>query len=215
MNRKFPVLESLFKQFKPMLFRRKEEVARSDYLTNSVFYLNKGFIRLYTVSAGGNELTLHIFGPSDIFPVWLNSDLPFSGYYFESLTPAAVYYCERSKLAQFIEKNPKANPEIIAQLIFFSQSVIKKLESKIFFDAYQQVIATILDLTESFGEQVSTGITISYWFTHQDIANIASLSRERVTTEINNLVKEGLISYNSHFIMIPKIESLKAELNKP
>lgn len=187
-------------------------MARSDYLTNSVFYLNKGFIRLYTVSAGGNELTLHIFAPQSIFPIWL-SDSPFSGYYFESLTPAAVYHCEKSKLQQFIKNNPAANAEVMQQLSSFSLSIIKKLETKIFDDANHQVMVTLLDLAEHFGQEENEGTIISYWFTHQDIANIASLSRERVTTEINNLVKRKLISYKSHFIIIPKIAQMRKELN--
>ena len=212
MDTKFPILESFSKQFKPMLFRRKETISDSDDL-NHIFYLNQGYIRLYTVSRDGNELTLHIFSHSSIFPILWNKDLQSSEYYFESLTPVEVYSCEKGKLEQLIAEKTSANLEIIRQLTSFSESTIKKLELKIFGDAYEQVVATILDLAEYFGKAGAGGSTIiSYWFTHHDIASLTGLSRERVTIEINNLINKKLISYDGHFIAIPKLELLKAEL---
>lgn len=203
------MLDNFFKQFKPVLFRRKEAITGSDNL-NRIFYLNQGFIRLYTISKEGAELTLHIFSPTSLFPIlWEN---PASEYYFESLTPAEVYSCEIDKLQQLIKEKPDTNSELINQLTFFSQKAIKKLEFKIFGDAYQQVAATILDLAECFGKKDKEGDIISYWFTHQDIASLAGLSRERVTIEMNHLLKQKLIVYDGHFIAIPNLKSLKSEL---
>ena len=197
-----------------MLFRRKETVTRSDYSTGSVFYLNQGYIRLYTVSAEGNELMLHIFSPSSVFPILWNKIPQPSEYHFESLTPVEVYQCHKDKLKQFIDKNPAASLEIMRQLSSFSESMIKKLESKIFGDAYQQVVNTVLDLAKCFSQKDKGSAIINYWFTHQDIANITGLSRERVTLEINKLIEKKLLSYNNHFIVIPKLELLNLELEK-
>lgn len=194
-----------------MLFRRREVVISSDD-SNKVFYLNQGYIRLFTISKEGDELTLHIFSSSSVFPLLWSNQL--DGYYFESLTPVEVYPAEKNTFQQFIARNSGANLEIMQQLTAFSESIMKKLESKIFGDAYQQVAATILDLAECFGQKDQGQATISYWFTHQDIANLTGLSRERVTMEINNLLKEKLISYGAHFINIPKLELLKEELEK-
>lgn len=203
------MLDIFFKQFKPLIFRRKETITGSDNL-NHIFYLNQGYIRLYTISREGAELTLHIFSPSSVFPILWNTQI--NEYYFESLTPVEVYSCETSRLQQLIKEKPDTNTELIQQLSFFSQKAINKLEFKIFGDAYQQVIATILDLVECFGKKDEKDTVISYWFTHQDIASLAGLSRERVTIEINNLLNKKLISYNSHFIAIPNLKSLKSEL---
>lgn len=213
MNGKFPKLDSFFMQFKPMLLRRKEDVLSSVYSEVGIFYLKQGYVRFYTVSGEGDEMTLYIFSPNSCFPLWL-IDSKYSGYYFETLTPSEVYYCDRSKLDQFLSKNLDVNLEIMQQLSQFSASIIKKIEYKIFGSAYQQVIATILDLAECFGQKDKEETTIVYWFTHQDIANIVSLSRERVTMEINNLMKKKLISYNNHFIIIPKLELLRSEAIK-
>ncbi len=203
------MLDIFFKQFKPLLFRRKETITGSDNL-NRIFYLNQGYIRLYTISRAGTELTLHIFPPSSVFPILWNAQI--NEYYFESLTPVEIYPCEINKLQQLISEKPATNSELFTQLSLFSQKAIRKLEFKIFGDAYQQVAATILDLVECFGKKSKAGTVISYWFTHQDIASLAGLSRERVTIEMNNLLKQKLISYDSHFITIPNLESLKSEL---
>ena len=194
-----------------MLFRRKETITDTDDL-NRVFYLNQGYIRLYTISGEGAELTLHIFSPSSVFPILWDKDPVPNKYYFESLTPVEIYSLEKSKLQQLIAEKPGAGVEILQQLTSFSQSAIKKLEFKIFGGAYQQVVATLLSLAECFGKKDEAGTVISYWFTHQDIASITGLSRERVTIEINHLLNNKLIFYDSHFITIPKLEQLKSKL---
>lgn len=187
---------------------------RTDYSTGSVFYLNQGYVRLYTVSAEGAELTLHIFSNSYIFPIQWNKIPQSSDYYFESLTPVEVYQCPEDKFKQFIDQNFAASSEIMSQLNSFSESMIKKLESKVFGDAHQQVVATVLDLAKCFSQKDKGSVTISYWFTHQDIGSITGLSRERVTIEINKLIKKKLLSYNNHFIVIPRLELLNLDLEK-
>lgn len=194
-----------------MLFSRKERIAPFDDLKESIFYLKQGYVRFYTLSNEGNELTLHIFSPNFIFPI-LWGDSTENEYFVESLTPIEVYRGEKHKLEQLMAKDPEANLEVMLQLKLFSGSIMKKLESKIFGNSYQQVITTILNLAECFGQKDKEYMVINYWFTHQDMANITGLSRERVSLEMNILVKKNLISYNNHFIVIPKYESLKAEL---
>lgn len=205
------MLESFSKQSKPMLFRRKQILVDCAD-KNQIFYLKQGYIRLYTVSKEGNELTLHIFSPSSIFPILWEKNFDCDKYYFESLTPVEVYSLKKDKLQEFIAKEPDASLEVTAQLAYFSKSAIKKLELKIFGNAYQQVIATILDLAVLLGKKDKREIVIDYWFTHQDIASITGLSRERVTIEINNLLNKKLIHYNNHFIAIPDIKLLETEI---
>lgn len=205
------MLDSFLKQTKPMLFRRKELIPGADNF-DRIFYLNQGFIRLYTISREGSELTLHIFRPSSIFPILWNKSLDPTKYFFETLTPVEVYSIEKDKLLKLASYEPSTSLEIIQQLSSFSESAIKKLEFKIFSDAYQQIIATLLNLVECFGKKDNGTLVISYWFTHQDIASLTGLSRERVTIEINKLLNKNLISYSKHFISIPKIKLLKSEI---
>lgn len=205
------MLESFFKQFKPMLVRRKETIAGSSDL-NHVYYINQGYIRMYTVSESGGEVTLYIFSPSTIFPILWNKNPVLGQYYFESLTPAEIFSVEKNKLQQFMVQKPEVCSEIVDQLSSFSHLAIKKLELKILGSAYRQVIFTILDLASHFGQKNKDGLVVAYWFTHQDIASLTGLSRERVTIEINNLQNKKLICYSSHFMTIPKLQSLESEL---
>ena len=205
------MLESFFKQSKPMLFRRKETITGSND-PNRIFYLNQGFIRLYTISKKGSELTLHIFTPTSLFPILWDKTDESDQYYYESLTPVEVYKKEKKELQQFVLQDPAAGQEIMQQLSSFSKSAIKKLQYKILGTAYQQVVATILNMANCFGQETKTGTVLTYWFTHQDIAHLVGSSRERVTIEIDNLLKKRLITYDNHFISIPQLELLKSEI---
>lgn len=213
MNAKSLLLDFFSKQSNPTILRRKERVLDFND-SKRIFYLKQGYVKIYTISSEGKELTLHIFSPSDIFPImWEKIDGP-NEYCYESLTPVEIYSCKLDKLEQLMKEKPDVNLEIIRQLTAFSKSSIRKLENKIFGNAYLQVLASILDLADFFGKSAKGKTVISYLFTHQDIASLSGLARETATIEINKLVSKKLISYNSRFIIIPKIEALKKEFYK-
>lgn len=211
MNTKSLLQDFFSKQSVPTILRRKERILDFND-SKRIFYLKQGYVKIYTISSEGKELTLHIFSPSDIFPIiWDKISGP-NEYSFESLTPVELYSCKLDKLQQLMKEKPEVNLEIIRQLAAFSQSSIKKLENKIFGNAHRQVVATLLDLADFFGKKDKGRTVISYWFTHQDIASLSGLARETATIEIDKLISKKIITYNSRFIIIPKIELLKKQL---
>lgn len=203
-------LTDFFMQSKPLLFRRRERIIHPQDYNLFVFYLKQGFVRFYLVSEEGFELTLHIFTPTSFFPVVGISEE--SDYYFESLTPAEVYRVQRDRFNYFINDHPTEGLEVLKKSIFLYEQVLKKFSYKSFGSAYQQVILAILDLGLIFDSGDSKTKMINYWFTHQDLASLTGLSRERVSLEVQKLIKKGLISYQGHFIVVKNTKELEREL---
>ena len=82
--------DTFYKQFKTRTYKKGETLIRSDDDPQGIFCLKKGYIRQYTISAAGTELTLHILKPTSYFPmVWAINGTP-NVYYFEALTPVEV-----------------------------------------------------------------------------------------------------------------------------
>ena len=64
-----------------------------------------------------------------------------------------------------------------------------------------------------FGKVEADGeITIMLPLTHQDIADIAGISRETASLAINKLEKKKIITYKKRLIAIKNIETLEEEL---
>lgn len=208
-------LDKFLKQFKPILYRRKERIVLPGEETNDTYYIAQGHVTQSILSPNGNEFTPYIFAPKAFFPLICSESDKLSGthdYEYSSLTPVEVYKFPKQKLMTFLLENPNAVSILNDQLATYSTELLKKLETRVFSDAFHMVILGLLDLAKLFGKKEGKQTLVNYWFTHQDIANISGLSREVVTKQMNKLMKKKIITYKSHFIVINDLESLKTEL---
>ena len=91
--------ETFYKQFIIRDYKRGEMLIRADDDPLGIFCLTKGYVRQYTISKIGFELTLHILKPISYFPmVWAINGTP-NIYFFEALTPVQVGRAPRDKVA--------------------------------------------------------------------------------------------------------------------
>src|SRR3989304_6379685 len=82
--------QNFYKQFVTRNYKKGEMIIRADDDPLGIFYLTKGYVRQYTISKAGFELTLHILKPISYFPmVWAVNGTP-NVYYFEALTAVEV-----------------------------------------------------------------------------------------------------------------------------
>lgn len=207
--------DTFLKQFKPILYRRKERIILPGEGTENVYYVAQGHVTQSILSPNGNQFTPYIFAPNTFFPsIWFESGkLPdIHDHEYESLTPVEVYRIPKEKLLAYLRENPSEIFIFHEQLTIYSAELLKKLETRVFSDAFHMVILGLLDLVTLFGKKQTKEIIINYWFTHQDIANISGLSREVVTIQMNKLMKKKLIRYKSHFIVINNLKLLEVEL---
>lgn len=104
--------DTFYKQVKSRSYKKGETLIRADDDPQGIFCLKKGYIRQYTISGLGTELTLHILKPTSYFPmVWAINGTP-NVYYFEALTPVDVGRAPREDVVTFI----KDKPDIISNL---------------------------------------------------------------------------------------------------
>lgn len=205
---------TFLKEFKPILYRRKERIIVPGDEINNAYFISQGHVIQNILSPNGNEFTPYIFAPQSFFPlIWSENEADRHDYEYESLTPVEVYRIPKEKLIAFLKDNPKAVFVLNEKLTDYSSGLLKKLETRIFSDAFHMVILALLDLKKLFGKEQGKQILINYWFTHQDIANISGLSREVVTKQMNKLMEKKLISYENHFIAINNLHALETELD--
>jgi len=89
-NSKTQVFEDFYSQFQVRRYKQGETLIRADDDPQGIFCLTKGYVRQYTISRTGLELTLHILKPISYFPmVWAVNGTP-NVYFFEALTPVEV-----------------------------------------------------------------------------------------------------------------------------
>jgi CRP/FNR family transcriptional regulator len=185
---------------------------RADDDPQGIFCLKKGYVRQYTISKTGSELTLHILKPISYFPmVWAVNGTP-NVYYFEALTPVEVGRAPRDEVVSFISDKPVIIFELLSELIEDYTESLKRIEQLVFSDAYRRVIAVLLYIAKHFGTVQGKNIVVDHRFTQQDIATLVGVARETASNEIVKLEKRGLIKYIDHAMIFENIKLLDKEL---
>lgn len=204
--------ETFYDQFTTRKYKKGEVLIRADDDPQGIFCLTKGYVRQYTISKTGLELTLHILKPISYFPlVWAINGTP-NVYYFEALTEVEVGRAPRDQVVNFIKDKPTIIFELMSQLLEDYAETLKRVEHLVFSDAYRRVISVLLYIAKHFGVEDARGTIVNHRFTQQDIATLVGVARETASIEMVKLEKRGLIKYIDHAMLFENLEKLNAEL---
>jgi CRP/FNR family transcriptional regulator len=204
--------EEFYKQFKTRSYKKGEMLIRADDDPQGIFCLTKGYVRQYTISKTGFELTLHIVRPIAYFPmVWAVNGTP-NVYFFEALTPVEVGRAPRDQVVNFIKDKPTIIFALLSELIERYAETLTRMEHLVFSDAYRRVISVLLYIAKHFGEEQGEGVIVPHRFTQQDIATLVGVARETASVELEKLEKKGLVKYVDHSMIFGSIAALNSEL---
>lgn len=204
--------EAFYKQFVTRNYKKGEMLIRADDDPQGIFCLTKGYVRQYTISKNGFELTLHILKPISYFPmVWAINGTQ-NVYYFEALTPVEVGRAPRQDVVNFIKDKPTIIFELLSELIEDYAESLTRIEHLVFSDAYRRVISVLLYIAKHFGETKNKVTIVNHRFTQQDIATLVGVARETASNELSKLEKKGLIRYVDHSMIFNNMEKLELEL---
>lgn len=209
---KTKLFEEFYKQFNIRSYKKGEMLIRADDDPQGIFCLTKGYVRQYTISKTGYELTLHILKPVSYFPmVWAVNGTP-NLYYFEALTPVEVGRAPREQVVEFIKDKPTIIFALMSELLEDYAEALNRVEHLVFSDAYRRVISVLIYIAKHFGKEQNDGFIIDHRFTQQDIATLVGVARETASIELIKLEKKGLVKHEGHSILIEDIKKLELEL---
>lgn len=204
--------EVFYEQFSTREYKKGENLIRADDDPQGIFCLTKGYVRQYTISKTGIELTLQILKPITYFPlIWAINGAP-NIYFYEALTPVEVGRAPKDQVVKFIKDKPGIILELMSKLLGDYAETLTRIEHLVFSDAYRRVISVLLYLAKHFGEENKKGIIVNHRFTQQDVATLVGVARETASVEMGILEKKGLITYVDHAMIFANIKGLELEL---
>lgn len=204
--------EIFYKQFSTREYKKGENLIRADDNPQGIFCLTKGYVRQYTISKTGIELTLRILKPISYFPlIWAINGAP-NIYFYEALTSVEVGRAPKDQVVKFIKDKPEIILELMSKLLSDYAETLTRIEHLVFSDAYRRVISVLLYIANNFGKETKQGIVVDHRFTQQDIATLVGVARETASIEIGILEKKGLVNYIDHSMQFVNITDLEREL---
>jgi len=204
--------EIFYKQFSTRKYKKGETLIRADDNPQGIFCLTKGYVRQYTISKTGIELTLQILKPITYFPlIWAINGAP-NIYFYEALTSVQVGRAPKDQVVNFIKDKPTIILELMSKLLGDYAETLSRIEHLVFSDAYRRVISVLIYIAKHFGEEHPQGIVVDHRFTQQDIATLVGVARETASIELGSIEKKGLVKYIDHSMLFENIKQLELEL---
>lgn len=211
MNNPNDKLSELFRIYRKLHYKKGEIILRATEQPKGVYFLEKGFLKLYSVSKKAEELTLIIFKPGDIFPYIWTFGNTLNGYYLEAMVPSDLYLIPKDSFLETIKKDHELLLLLTHNIVVRLGGLLTRMEYLRFGNSLNKVASILVICADRFGLQTQDGILIQVPLTHQDIANLIGTARETVSLEIKKLERADLLFYKGKNISIKNLARLKEE----
>ncbi len=205
-------IHDFFKKGRLFRYKKHTTFLHAGDVPQGVHYVNSGYVRLYSVSPEGKELTLVIYEPGDFFPVvWGIKEQP-SIYYFEAITDVELLRVNRQEFVGFITNNVEVFMEFVDHILIRFQTALKRMEYLTFGNSHAKVASIFMILAGRFGKKKEDGtIKIRVPLAHKEMAALTGVTRETATIEINKLKQKNLIAVKKGHFYITDLAGLKKE----
>lgn len=190
--------EEKLKRVESLFFMKeycKREIVFEPGDKDKVFIVKTGQVQLYQLNPSGKKVIIERLPTGSIF-----GDLGTEGetdLFVEAMTDSYVCSLSKGKFFALVSQYPELSEKLLKQLFNRLLQVEKRMSSVASDNAFQRIAKLLLNLgkkkTENFME-------VSDRFTHEELAQMLGISRQTVTTFINQLERKGLIRRNGKSI---------------
>ena len=204
--------DKYFDQFPARSFKKHAPLINAGDEFQKIYYLKKGYVRLYSISPEGKELTLIVYGPGEFFPLFiaLTPPSPYP-YWAEAMSPIELITVPVQSFTSFFKQNPEILFELAVRLLTRLSGALRSMENLAFGSAENRLCSVIIVLSQRFGIRQDEFMLVDAPFTHKDLANLAGLTRETVSAIMSELKKKGIIDYKNQRILIKSLPRLTKE----
>jgi CRP/FNR family transcriptional regulator, cyclic AMP receptor protein len=176
--------------------RKNNHVFAQGDIADTVFYIQKGRIKLTVLSDHGKEAVVAILEPGQFF-----GEGCMNGHKLRIATTTAMEHCvitaiKKSAMIASLHNEPKFSELFMAYLLTRNSRIEEDLIDQLF-NSSERRLARLLLLLANFGKEGNPQ-PISPNINQETLAEMIGTTRSRVCFFMNKFRKLGLINYNGH-----------------
>lgn len=189
---------------------RKEIIYFEDTHSDSVYFCKEGRVKISKADPSGKETTLYIVGPGQIFGELALVEEDRRTHRAEALD-SEVMICsiDRKSFEKFLDQFPKLSRKVYKSMGERMRKVEQKLAAMVFRGSEERILQFLVDIGE---ENKKSGVDEAYirpFFTHEELAYLTATSRQTVTSLLNKLKDQDILSYRYNKMYIKDFSGLK------
>ena len=181
---------------------RNELIILEGELSESLYFLASGAVKVFKTSAEGKEQVLYILRPGEPLndvPVFDGSSNPASA---QAMGPAVLYGMKKEDIESILHNCPQVALNAIKVLTERMRHLMSLVEDLSFRHVIHRVARILL-------EYAKDGTKDKPRLTQQEMATMAGTAREVVGRSLKTLEEEGAIRMERHRIVITDREALR------
>jgi CRP/FNR family transcriptional regulator len=193
------------------------EVPRGEYIYfeaynhNKVYFVKEGTIKIGFIDDDGNEKVKEIIRKGELFGQFSlerdNLRGEFAQAYKDNVSICAFTIDDFERL---LKNRPDLALKYSKQVGAKLRNIENRLVNLLNKDVKTRLIHFLWQLVEqNLVENTAEGFCMPNYLTHEDIASLIGSSRQTVTTMINELETEGILSYNRQEICFLDVKKLQ------
>lgn len=194
-------LEALASSLGKRTFGKGMIIFHGGSLGQTLYIIESGLVRIFSLSESGQELTVNLYGPGQVFGEMALLDRQPRSAGALCMERTVTYTLHRDVFERCLERTPALARGLIELLIDRLRYSTSCLESLAFLDVYGRVAGKLLELGGRYGHQ-GDGIEIDLRLTQAELATWVAASRESVNKVLSSFRDLGLIAVDGQGITI-------------
>ncbi|MCU1270886.1 MAG: Crp/Fnr family transcriptional regulator [Acidobacteriaceae bacterium] len=176
-------------------FPKKQTIFVQGDLSDAVFYIQKGKVKLTVVSQRGKEATIAILGEGEFFGEGCLTGQPLRLSSATAMTDCSVMRIEKHSMMEVLHREHAFSDMFVAYLltrnIRYEEDLVDQL-----FNSSEKRLARVLLLLAHFGKEGKPEVAIPK-ITQETLAEMVGTTRSRVSFFMNRFRKLGFIDYQA------------------
>ncbi len=194
-----PDLDAFFKKYslkKPIRIKKGNNIFYEGEETTRLFYIKKGFIKLYQSAEDGHEPVVYLYGPQSLLGLRaLTAKDQAYWHTCEALTDCEVVAITTDEYKDVLAAHPEYMIDLLQMFIQRLNYTERRLFGFVTAETTTRVSAFLYDCMLRFGIKKGNKTLIPVPLTHQLISEFVGAARESITISMNKLVKQGVITH--------------------
>lgn len=193
----------------PKSYKKGEYIYMPEEPSEAVYMVVSGKVKVGSYSPDGKEITKHILTTGDLF-----GELALVGElrrrdFAVALLNTELCVLPKADMLGLMQADFQLSQQLTQLLGYRLARMEQRLEALVFKDSRTRVVEYLRALAQEKGRQIGYEIEVRGILTHQEMANLTATSRQTVTTVLNELRRDNIITFNRRRLLIRDLDKLQ------
>ena len=163
---------------------------------DALFYIQKGKVKVTTLSSHGKEAVVAILGPGDFFGEGCLAGQPFRMGSATAITPTVILMVRKEEMVRLLQTQHAMSDRFIAHMLARNLRIEEDLIDQLF-NSSEKRLARALLLLARYGKPDGPRRVLPK-VSQEVLAEMVGTTRSRVNFFMNKFKRLGFIEYDSH-----------------